>query len=82
VIEQDVTLEGHSVKTEKRKIVLIPRKEYRRRRGNCSRATEFLYLKREPGHPLPMPGGRYYIEHEIDEYLERLAAARNVGGEE
>jgi hypothetical protein len=64
--------DGPSVKPE---IVLIPRKEYRRRRGDISRSTEFRFLRADPDHPQPV-NGKYYVEAEVDAYLETLAARR------
>jgi hypothetical protein len=79
VYEQNVTPDSAAVKRAKQKITLITREEYRRRRGIISRMTEWAYLRDEPNHPRPVRK-RWYVEHEVDEYLERLAAERDAGG--
>jgi hypothetical protein len=56
-----------------RKLVLLPREEYRRKKRPCSRQAEWRYVKEED-HPQPILNGRFYIEAEIDAYMELLVA--------
>jgi hypothetical protein len=64
----------------KSKINLLTRTHVRTVRRPMSRATELRLLRNDPNWPKPVGG--YYVESEIDEYLERMVAKRDAGGQE
>ena len=61
-------------------VILISASEARRREGGRHRATQWRDRKRDPRYPKPIyrNGRPYFVESEHDEYLQALAAAREL----
>jgi predicted DNA-binding transcriptional regulator AlpA len=63
---------------------LITRREGRHRAGDISRTTEHRLLKSDPDWPRPVRitrGLTGYVASELDRFIEKRVAARDVGSD-
>ena len=64
------------------RLILITRREARKRAGDISRTTEHRLLKGDPDWPRPVRitrGLTGYVAGEVDQFVEKRIAERDLG---